>query len=80
MAAKLKIKFTGRKRSFFDSLRARIVLADDLGAGEDDKRLLSSECACASELKAEADSLKSQLDRIVRIAQKKFAVKPGKKC
>jgi len=78
MAAKFQLVFTGKKQSFFEPLRARIVLSDHV-INEKSEHLLTTDCASANELKAEVDFLKSKLDRFVRVAQKKFALKPGKK-
>jgi hypothetical protein len=78
MAAKLRLVFMGKKQSFSEPLRARIVLGDHF-INDKDERLLTSDCATASELEAEVDFLKSQLDKFVRVTQKKFITKPAKK-
>ena len=78
MATTLKIIFRGKNKSFFEPLRASIVLGDH-GINANGDHLLSADCANAEELEAQVDSLKSQLDKIRRIGQNKFAKKSGRK-
>jgi hypothetical protein len=72
MAAKIKLIFVGKRRSFLEPLIGRIVLGGNHGIGADGEHFLSTDCASAIELEAEANSLKSQLDEIVRTAKRKF--------
>lgn len=78
MATTLKIIFRGKNKSFFEPLRASIVLGDH-GINPNGDHLVSADCANTEELEAQVDSLKSQLDKILRIGQKEFAAKSGKK-
>jgi hypothetical protein len=73
MAASLKIVFTGKKGDAFTPLTGKIMLAGNCEIGANDERFLSVGCVSARELKAEVDSLKRQLDEIVRTAKSKFS-------
>lgn len=79
--AKLKLRFH-KGKGCVDYTRAWIVLGehaiikDDNGRTE--CRLLSAECVTASELESAANSLKRQLDGIVRRAQMRFSGRKGK--
>ena len=76
MAAPFELKFVGRG-TFLEPYSASIILGDH-AISKDDEHFLSVECADASALKVEVESLKSQLDKIVEKAQKKFSTKRGK--
>ena len=71
MATRLKLKFIGRG-TFLEPFSASIILGDHAISANGD-HFISVECADVSSLKAEVESLKSQLDKTVEKAQKKFS-------
>ena len=70
---KIGLKFTdGRIGIFKNSLRARIVLKVHQKSKDGLEHFLSAECASAIEVEAQANYLKSQLDKIIHTAKRKF--------
>lgn len=77
MAAILKLVIEGKKLNLSEPLRGRIILGDR--QRKHDEHCLSADCASIEELKDEVGSLKTQLDKLLRRAEKHFAVKQSKK-
>ena len=72
MAAKLKLKFTGKKGDVLAPLTGKIILDSNFEIGANGERFLSVGCVSAGELEAQANRLKKQLDEIVSLAKRKF--------
>jgi hypothetical protein len=72
MAAKFKLDWAGKKRSFLEAFSGKVVLVSNCGKNDVGDPFLTHNCASIKEFEANINSLKDQLDKILCSAKKKL--------